>query len=124
VCGFVVRRDQGLDLVEVPNAVDAAHAEDPVRFPRTAREAYLMDPEALLAVFEALARDGAEIAAVWHSHVEAPAIFSEQDRAHALLEGEPALPGAEYLVVSVRGGVAAEVRRFAFAGGGFAEAPL
>ena len=83
-----------------------------------------MDPDALLAVFESLGREGAEIAAVWHSHVEAPAVFSEQDRADALLDGEPALPGAEYLVVSLRGGRAAEVRRYAFAGARFVEAPL
>jgi proteasome lid subunit RPN8/RPN11 len=123
VCGFVVRRGGALDLVEVPNGADAAHAADPVRFPRTARDSYLMDPDALLATFESLAREGAEIAAVWHSHVDSPAVFSEQDRADALLDGEPALPGAEYLVVSVRGGRAVELRRFVFTGAGYAEGP-
>lgn len=123
-CGFVVRRGVALDVLEVPNAADAAHAEDPARFPRTSREAYLMDPDALLAIFEALAREGAEIVAVWHSHLEAPAVFSATDREDALLDGEPALPGAEYLVVSLRGGRAVETRRWVFGGAGFVEAAL
>jgi len=112
-CGFVVRAAGGaLDVVEVPNA-----AEEP-------RLAYLMDPDVLLATFERLAREGADVVAVWHSHVEAPAAFSARDREEALLDGEPALPGAEYLVVSVRGGRAVETRRYVFGGTGFVEAPL
>lgn len=123
-CGFVVRRGADLEVEEVPNAADAAHAEDPAGHPRTARDAFLMDPDALLAVFERHAREGAEIVAVWHSHVDAPAIFSEKDQADALLDGEPALPGAEHLVVGLRGGRAVELRRWVFGGAGFVEAPL
>lgn len=123
-CGFVVRRDASLHLEEVQNAADAAHAEDPVHHPRSSRDAYLMDPDALLATFERHAREGAEIVAVWHSHVDAPAVFSAKDQDDALLDGEPALPGAEHLVVSVRAGRAVEVRRYVFGGSRFVEAPL
>jgi proteasome lid subunit RPN8/RPN11 len=123
-CGFVVRTGEALEVLAVPNAADAAHAEDPVRFPRTARDSFLMDPDALLAAFERLAREGGEVLAVWHSHVDAPATFSEKDRDDALLDGEPALPGAEHLVLSVRGGRAVEARRYRFGGAGFLEAPL
>jgi proteasome lid subunit RPN8/RPN11 len=123
-CGFVIRRAAALAVVEVENAADVLHAADPVTFPRGARERYVMDPDALLATFAALAREGAELVAVWHSHLEAPAVLSEQDRADALLDGEPALPDAEYLVVSLRGGRATDVRRWVFGGAGFVEAPL
>ena len=123
-CGFVVRRGAALEVEEVPNAADAAHAEDPVGHPRTSREAYFMEPDALLAVFERHAREGLEIVAVWHSHVDAPAVFSAKDQEDALLDGEPALPGAEHLVFSLRAGVAVEARRYVFGGSRFVEAPL
>jgi proteasome lid subunit RPN8/RPN11 len=123
-CGFVVRRGEALAVLEVENAADALHAVDPLSFPRGARHRYVMDPDALLATFEALAREGSDVVAVWHSHVEAPAVLSAQDRDDALLDGEPALPGAEQLVVAVRGGRAAEIRRWVFGGAGFVEAEL
>jgi len=123
-CGFVVRRGTSLSVVEVENAADRLHATDPVSYPRSGRHRYVMDPDALLGTFEAIARAGGEVVAVWHSHLDAPAVLSEQDRADAVLDGEPALPGAEYLVVSVRKGRAVEARRFVLSGVTFAEAPL
>ncbi len=123
-CGFVLRRGGVLVVVPVPNVADRYHAADPARFPRTSRDSYLMDPRVQLRVHEDLARVGGEIAAVWHSHVEAGAYFSEKDRADALLDGAPVIPGAEYLVLSVRGGKVAERRRYRLEGGDFVEAEL
>lgn len=123
-CGFVVRRGGALEVVPVPNVADRYHAADPARFPRTSRESYLMDPGAQLRLHEDLAAQGGEIAAVWHSHVEAGAYFSDKDRADALLEGAPVLPGAEYLVFSLRAGKVVDAKRFWLAGGAFVEAEL
>ncbi len=107
-CGFVVRRGGALEVVQVPNVADRYHAADPGRFPRTSRDSYLMDPRAQLRVHEDLAASGGRIVAVWHSHVEAGAYFSEKDRADALVEGAPVLPDAEYLVLGLRGGKVVE----------------
>ncbi|HSM91931.1 MAG TPA: M67 family metallopeptidase [Anaeromyxobacteraceae bacterium] len=120
-CGFVVRRDGALHVVQVENVADRYHARDPAAFPRSSREAYLMDPRAQLRVHEELSATGGEIAAVWHSHVEVGAYFSVKDRADALVDGAQVLPGAEYLVFGVRGGRVTEVKRFRFDGGDFAE---
>jgi proteasome lid subunit RPN8/RPN11 len=124
VCGFVLRRDGALHVVQVPNVADRYHAADPERFPRTSRDAYLMDPKEQLRIHRELEAWGGEIVAVWHSHVEVGAYFSEKDRADAVVDGVQALPGAEYLVLGVRGGRVTEARRFRFAGGEFAESPL
>jgi proteasome lid subunit RPN8/RPN11 len=124
VCGFVVRRGGALEVVAIPNVTDRYHAADPERFPRTSRDSYLMDPRAQLAVHREAASGATEIVAVWHSHVEVGAYFSEKDRADALVDGAPVIPGAEYLVVSVRGGVVADARRYALDGGLFVELPL
>ena len=61
---------------------------------------------------------------MWHSHVEVGAYFSAKDRADAIVEGQPTVPGAEYLVLGVRGGRVTEVKRFRWGGEDFVEAPL
>jgi len=124
VCGFVVRRGGALHVERIPNVADRYHAADPERFPRTSRESYLMDAKEQLRVHRELETRGGEIAAVWHSHVETGAYFSAKDRADAVVEGAPAVPGAEYLVLGIRGGRVTEVKRFRWDGRDFAEAPL
>lgn len=124
VCGFVVRRRGLLEVEPIPNAADRYHAHDPLGFPRTSRDGYLMDPRAHLQLLQALDAEGGEVVAVWHSHVEVGASFSAKDRADALADGVLLLPGAEYLVFGVRGGKVTEARRFRFHGGDFVESPL
>ena len=124
VCGFVVRRGDGLHVVPVENVADRYHAADPERFPRTSRDSYLMDPKAQVRLQRELDAWGGEIVAVWHSHVEVGAYFSEKDRADAAVDGTQTVPGAEYLVLGVRGGRVTEVKRFRYADGAFAESLL
>ncbi len=124
VCGFLVRRDGALEVEPVPNVADKYHAKDPVRFPRTSRDSYFMDPRSQLQVLEAVERDGAGIVAVWHSHVEVGAYFSAKDRADAVVDGVQQVPGAEYLVFGVRAGRVTEARRYQYDGRDFAESAL
>jgi len=121
VCGFVVRRGGALDVVPVENVADRHHARDPAAFPRTSRDGYLMDPHALLRIHRELRAAGGELVAVWHSHVEAGAHFSERDRSEALADGVPLLPGVEHLVLGVRAGRVTDVKRFRFEGAEFVE---
>lgn len=123
-CGFVVRRGGALEVVQLENVADAYHARDPAHFPRTSRTSYLMDPKAQLRLHRALDQDGGEVVAVWHSHVEVGAYFSAKDRADATVDGAPILPGAEYLVLGVRGGRVDEVRRYVWRDGEYAEAQV
>ena len=124
VCGFITRHGDALHVAPITNVADRYHALDAARFPRTSREAYLMDPKEQVRVHRELESTGGEIAAVWHSHVEVGAYFSEKDRADALVEGEQVIPGAEYLVLGVRGGRVTEMRRYRFDGGAFVESDL
>jgi proteasome lid subunit RPN8/RPN11 len=124
VCGFVVQRAGALEVVPIENVADRYHARDPARFPRTSRESYLMDPRAQLGLLERLDADGGAVVAVWHSHVEVGAYFSAKDRADAVVDGVQLVPGAEYLVLGVRGGRVTEVRRYRWDGGEFLEDEL
>jgi proteasome lid subunit RPN8/RPN11 len=124
VCGFVVRRGNELEVVPVPNVADRYHDQDPERFPRTSRDSYLMDPKVQLRLQRETDAWGGEIVAVWHSHVEVGAYFSEKDRADAVVDGIQTMPGAEYLVLGVRGGRVTEAKRFRWDGSGFVERGL
>jgi proteasome lid subunit RPN8/RPN11 len=123
-CGFVVRRGGVLEVVPVENAADRYHAADPRAFPRTSRDSYLMEPRALLRFHKELDAAGGEIVAAWHSHVEVGAYFSEKDRGDALVDGQPVLQGAEYLVFGVSKGRVTEAMRFRLVDGAFVGEPL
>ena len=50
--------------------------------------------------------------------------FVAKDRADAVVDGVQTVPGAEYLVLGVRGGRVTEVKRFRLDGGAFVESGL
>lgn len=102
-CGVVLDRGGERRVVPCRNVQDARHAEDPVRFPRTARNAYFMDPRDILA-WSRLESEGFRVAVIYHSHPDAGAYFSDMDKEQAAPGGEPSYPEAIYVVVSVVGG--------------------
>jgi proteasome lid subunit RPN8/RPN11 len=124
VCGFVVRRRRALEIAPIANVADRGSGRDPAAAGRTSRNRYAMDPVAQLRLFKELASSGGEIAAVWHSHVESCASFSDEDRAEACAGGGQLIPGADYLVFGIQSGRVAEVRRYRFAGGEWIESAL
>jgi glutamate-1-semialdehyde 2,1-aminomutase len=101
-CGVILTRGAERRVVACRNVQDQMHARDPITFPRTARNAYYMDPLDALRL-NRLVDEGFEFGVIYHSHPNAGAYFSETDRAQALIRGEPAYPGAVYVVVSVLG---------------------
>lgn len=101
-CGVILVRGRERRHVPCRNVQDQMHTRDPATFPRTARNAYYMDPLDALRLNRML-DEGFAFAVIYHSHPNAGAYFSETDRAQALIRGEPAYPGALYLVVSVVG---------------------
>ena len=101
-CGVILVRGAERRHLPCRNVQDQMHARDPVTFPRTARNAYYMDPLDALRL-NRLVDEGFAFAVIYHSHPNAGAYFSETDRSQALIKGEPAYPGAVYVVVSVVG---------------------
>lgn len=100
-CGLLLEKDGALRVLRCENLQDALHARDPERFPRTSKSAYNLDP----FVVEDRQDEGYAVRAVFHSHPEVGAYFSAEDVLSALAgdpDGDPVLPGAEYLVLSAR----------------------
>jgi proteasome lid subunit RPN8/RPN11 len=101
VCGFVARWPDGsFEPMPVENAL-------PCPFDRAG---YRMDPIAQLRAMQAIDRRGGEIAAVYHSHPEAGAELSDRDREAAAVGGTQMVPGADQIVMGMRGGRVFEAR--------------
>jgi proteasome lid subunit RPN8/RPN11 len=110
-CGVILVRDGERRLMPCRNVQDDLHRRDPVKYPRDARTAYYIDPGDLLRIAR-LEHDGYSVAAIYHSHVDAGAYFSETDRRQAVVAGEPTYPEATYIVTSVVDGVATDMAAF------------
>lgn len=109
-CGVVVRdAAAGAAVREFANIQNALHAADPVANPRDARTAYALSAEDSIW----LDRLGSRLLAIWHSHPDHDAYFSDTDIARAAPWGDEATyPEAVQIVVSVRDGRFADVRAY------------
>ena len=113
-CGVLLVRPGAVEerrLRACRNIQDELHAKDPGRFPRTARTAYYIAHEDLLDIGRREG-EGFEVRVIYHSHVDAGAYFSETDRRQAVVGGDPAYPGAVYVVTSVVRGAVDAVAAF------------
>ncbi len=106
-CGVVIGKpgDPNTNIVRrCANLANQYQQDDPIRYPRDARTAYIMDPKDLLKIQSEADAKGLEFVLIYHSHPEHEAYFSETDRDLALFDGEPLWPQLRYLVVSVKNG--------------------
>jgi proteasome lid subunit RPN8/RPN11 len=118
ICGIIVGtpgRPGTWQIRQVRNVANQDRQRDPGGVERDARTAYRMDDRAVLQILRQAEGAGLEVLGFYHSHPDHDAYFSAMDRERATLQGaEPLWPGAFYLVVSVRGGRAAQAKYFAW----------
>ena len=99
-------------VLPVRNAQNEFHERDPKSFPRTARNAYFMEPREVMRALQHAREQGEELRVIYHSHPDADAYFSQEDVLQATFDGEPLHPGVAYLVLSVRKGTVAGGKTF------------
>ena len=106
-CGVLTARE-GRDVRVHPcqNIQDRLHAEEPEQHPRDARTAYYIEPQELYDIVAGTEQEGRQLWGFYHSHIDCPAYFSQEDKERATVWDEPAYPEAAWLVVSVEGGEA------------------
>ncbi len=92
------------------NIQNKMHAENPEDFTRTNLNAYLIDAGEQYRILSAAEKAGGGISGFYHSHVDCPAYFSDEDKERALFGDEPAYPEAVYLVIAVYGSRSEPVR--------------
>jgi proteasome lid subunit RPN8/RPN11 len=115
VCGLI--QESGVRRCE--NRQNALHKEDPDHFPRDARTAYNLGAKDLFFLDKSL-RSNDPVRAIYHSHVDVGAYFSNEDARAAAPDGEPLYP-VDYLVVDVRQDGVKGSRLFRWDGTHFAE---
>ena len=117
VCGLVVERAGGaLEVVPIRNA--AGDGQGPGGG-AARRHAFVLDPREHLAVERRIREQGGRVAALYHSHVDAPARLSAADREALTVGGGPALPGADLVVLSTRSGKVTKIAVFRWSGARF-----
>lgn len=105
-CGLLVTDPQGqLHVVPTANLQDAQHRADPAAFPRTSQTAFVLDGRELARQ----ERLGRAVAAIWHSHCDAPAVLSAEDLRWAVPDGQPLYADALQAVVQVQDGRATDL---------------
>ena len=126
-CGVILAGERGDTLRRCTNIQNQRHAEDPIKYPRDARTAYFIDPKELFQIHRETNERGWAIKAIYHSHPDHEAYFSDEDRTAALGGGdEPQYPDAAYVVVSVFDRQVRRMRAFAWnpTAGDFTEVPI
>jgi [CysO sulfur-carrier protein]-S-L-cysteine hydrolase len=118
VCGFIIGPDCD-EARRCENRQNALHAEDPVAFPRTAREAYNLGAKDLFFLDKSL-RSERPVRVIYHSHVDVGAYFSAEDVRAAAPDGELLYP-VDWLVVDVGAEGVRGCKLFRFQGGAFVE---
>ena len=98
-CGIIIERDRHVEIVRVTNVQNELHAQDPDQFPRTAATGYTMGQEAAPILIRS-ERGELRLLAIYHSHPEREAYFSQEDRKQAVgARDEPIYPRARYVVM-------------------------
>ena len=116
-CGLAIAHADGTVSVRaIRNIQDEMHAEDPERYPRTARIAYTGHPGDLRDALQESEAPGNRLAAFYHSHPDHEAYFSDEDVAQATPFGEPSYPDALQIVISIYDGTVAGVKAFRWSG--------
>jgi [CysO sulfur-carrier protein]-S-L-cysteine hydrolase len=116
-CGVVLGERDKSALVRVAamkNVQDKYHRRDPIAFSRDGRDAFRFDDLEHMRVVERAEAEGLFEAAIYHSHCDAGAYFSPEDRAMAVQDGIEMIPGAIHVVVSVRQGKRSDMAAYRF----------
>ncbi len=114
-CGLVLETAAGEGAVELcPNQADAYHRLDPQMYPRTAANAYILNPMRIVAAD----KRGDRLVGIWHSHVRVGAYFSDEDIDQALMDGQPRYPGVDWVVFDAQADGVRGFKVFSYAGDG------
>lgn len=112
-CGLLVGKRPGhfSRVHRCRNEMTRLHRADPMRHPRDGRKAFHMNEIDYKTVMEEAEAESLQVTAVYHSHADAAAYFSELDQRFALEPGFP-FPDAAHVVISVVDGLVRETAVF------------
>jgi len=106
--------------VPLENLADRYHALDPVEYPRTSRDAFMVNEAKLSKFVREAEGSGEEWLAFYHSHIDCGAYFSAEDKRFAAPDNTPVFPQLYQLVIEARVDRIIEARAFRWDGKDYA----
>lgn len=97
--GVILARDGVREHVALENIQSTLNRLDPDKFPQTGATAYAIHPDEAREIFRRR-QEGWRLEVLYHSHVETLPVFSAEDEARALVDGQPLFPEAVYLIAA------------------------
>jgi proteasome lid subunit RPN8/RPN11 len=123
-CGLLFARagqgETASRAVPLDNLADRFHAMDPVEYPRTSRDAFMVNEAKMAKVVREAEATGERWIAFYHSHIDCGAYFSAEDKRFAAPEGQPVYPQLYQVVIETRAERIVEARTFRWDGADFA----
>ena len=125
-CGLLFARaddlssDTAVRAAPLDNLADRFHAMDPIEYPRTSRDAFMVNEAKLAKAVREAEAAGERWIAFYHSHIDCGAYFSAEDKKYAAPEGQPVYPQLYQVVIETRAERIVEARTFRWDGADFA----
>lgn len=114
-CGVILFDGQTDHVRRCKNVQNIKRAKNPELFQRDATIAYYIDEQEFEGIKLETERSGAAIKALYHSHPQHEAYFSEEDKASACAFGEPTYPGTAQIVISIYDRVVKQISAYGWA---------
>ncbi len=114
-CGFVLHSG----IKPCSNAINALNKLDPKTYPRSAAQGFVLSSQDTLYLSKNISSSN-PILAIYHSHPDVGAYFSQEDKDNALFENEPVWP-IDHLVIDIKKDIVACSKLFRFLNGDFHE---
>ena len=102
------------------NIADRFHAMDPVEYPRSSRDAFMVNELKLTKAVKEAESSGEQWVAFYHSHIDCGAYFSAEDRKYAAPNDEPIYPEIYQMVIETHADRIVEARIFRWDGKDYA----
>jgi proteasome lid subunit RPN8/RPN11 len=102
--------------VPLDNMADKLHALDPVEYPRTSRDWFAPNEAKLGRLVREAEAQGEQWLALFHSHIDCGAYFSDEDKRYAAPNGQAVYPHLFQTVIETRASGVVEARTFQWDG--------
>ena len=102
-CGVILESETKGEqtVLRCKNVQNEIHKSNPEKNQRDAHTAYSISPAELLKIHRMMHEQNYKLKAVYHSHPDHKAYFSEEDYSFATFNDEPTYPGTDYIIVSI-----------------------
>jgi [CysO sulfur-carrier protein]-S-L-cysteine hydrolase len=121
-CGILIAKqgsDEAVRCVPLENMADKLHALDPVEHPRDGRDWFSPNEAKLNRFVREAEAQGERWLALFHSHIDCGAYFSDEDRRYAAPDGQAVYPELYQTVIETRAHGVVEARTFRWDGKDF-----